>query len=225
MLTATQIATEIGGITPAQVNQLLIELGFMRKAEEKGYILNRPGLGKQLMHKANRTPYIMWHPNILENRAFIAAVNAFKVVSVDTPLVVEKKEEVKVEEAAPKKEAFKFDRGTFKAEFRTMDGHFVRSKSEVIVDNWFYMNGIVHAYEKRLPIEEEVYSDFFIPGANIYIEFWGYENDPKYLARKEKKISLYEKYGLKLVQLDDNDVKDIDDILPLKLLQHGYQVI
>ena len=36
----------------------------------------------------------------------------------------------------------------------------VRSKAEQIIDNWLYHKGIVHAYERRVPIEEEVYCDF-----------------------------------------------------------------
>jgi hypothetical protein len=47
----------------------------------------------------------------------------------------------------------------------------VRSRAEVLIDNWLYMQGIVHAYERRLPIEEECYCDFYLP-KGVYIEFW-----------------------------------------------------
>jgi len=33
----------------------------------------------------------------------------------------------------------------------------------MIIDNWLYMAEIVHAYERKLPIEEDVYSDFLHP--------------------------------------------------------------
>ena len=78
-------------------------------------------------------------------------------------------------------------RTKFEATFRTEDGHMVRSKAEQIIDNWLYHKGIVHAYERRVPIEEEVYCDFFIPlGQKVWIEFWGLEEE-KYLKRKELK--------------------------------------
>ena len=54
-----------------------------------------------------------------------------------------------------------------------MDGHYVRSRAEVMVDNWLYTNGFAHAYERKLPIEQDVYSDFFIKDGNVYISDWG----------------------------------------------------
>jgi len=92
-----------------------------------------------------------------------------------------------------------------------------------LIDNWLYMAEIVHAYERKLPIEEEVYCDFYIPTGKVYIEYWGYENDQKYLARKKQKIELYKKYGFNLIELEDKDVQNLDDILPRLLLKHGVQ--
>jgi len=42
--------------------------------------------------------------------------------------------------------------------FKAEDGHLVRSKSEMLIDNRFYNKGIVHAYESRVPIKTELYS-------------------------------------------------------------------
>lgn len=67
----------------------------------------------------------------------------------------------------------------------------VRSRAEVLIDNWLYMQGIVHAYERRLPIEEECYCDFYLPGGKgVYIEFWGRESDPTYQERQAAKRDL-----------------------------------
>jgi len=85
------------------------------------------------------------------------------------------------------------------------------------------MAEIVHAYERKLPIEEEVYCDFYIPNGKVYIEFWGLENDPKYLARKEAKKAIYKKYDFKLIELTDEDVFNLDDVLPKMLLKFGVQ--
>jgi hypothetical protein len=43
-------------------------------------------------------------------------------------------------------------RKKFPDKHRSTDGHLVRSKAEVLIDNWLYMAGIVQAYERRLPI-------------------------------------------------------------------------
>ncbi len=61
------------------------------------------------------------------------------------------------------------------------------------------------------------------PGKKVYIEYWGYEDDPKYLARKEKKIAIYEKYDFNLIQLKDADVQNLDDVLPRLLLKYDIQ--
>ena len=120
-------------------------------------------------------------------------------------------------------------REKFEAKHRTIDGHYVRSKAEMLIDNWLYQYGLIHAYERKLPIESDVYCDFYIPSGNgrpqaVYIEFWGLENDAKYLERKKKKIAIYKEEGLSLIELTDEDIQNIDDILPKKLLQYKIKV-
>jgi len=105
----------------------------------------------------------------------------------------------------------------YKATFRAEDGHFVRSKAEQIIDNWLYHKGIVHAYERRVPIEEEVYCDFFIPiGQKVWIEFWGLDEE-KYIKRKEMKQKFYKMHKKNLIELSDKDIENLDDTLPVKL--------
>ena len=78
------------------------------------------------------------------------------------------------------------------------DGHMVKSPYEKIIDNWLYSEGIKHAYEAKLDIDEthDITPDFFIPEynsvKNIYIEFWGYgDSNIKYQRIKEYKMSIY----------------------------------
>ncbi len=85
------------------------------------------------------------------------------------------------------------------------------------------MEEIVLAYERKFPIEEDVYSVFYIPTGKVYIEYWGYENDQKYLTRKKQKIDLYKKYDFSLIELGDKEIQNLDDILPRLLLKHGVQ--
>lgn len=109
-------------------------------------------------------------------------------------------------------------RKNYPANIRTEDWHYVRSKAEQAVDNWLYNRGIPHAYEKRVPIEEFVYSDFFIPiWKKVYIEFWGLENDEKYKKRKELKIQYYKENNKNLIELTDKDIENLDDVMPVKL--------
>lgn len=152
-------------------------------------------------------PYARWPEKIIKSRALKDSVDNMKGVD------------------KPKTDSDKMDsfRHKFEATHRATDGHFVRSKAEMLIDNWLYMAEIVHAYERKLPIEEEMYCDFYIPTGKVYIEFWGYDNDAKYLARKQEKQAIYQKYNFNLIELTDQDVLNLDDILPRLLLKFGVQ--
>ena len=93
-----------------------------------------------------------------------------------------------------------------------------------MIDNWLYTNGIAHAYERKLPIEDDVYSDFYIKSGNVYIEFWVMESDEKYARRKAVKQKAYSDNEFNLIELNDDDLNHLDDILPRKLLQYGITV-
>ncbi len=94
----------------------------------------------------------------------------------------------------------------------------------MIIDNTLYQYGLVHAYERKLPIDENVLSDFYIPAGKVYIEYWGMESDPKYADRKKKKIEIYKKHDINLIELTDSDIQNLDDHLPKKLLKFGIKV-
>ena len=129
---------------------------------------------------------------------------------------------VKASEKSSKKEQKEDFREKFKAEYRTNDGHYVRSRAELVIANWLFTEGM--AYEKKVPIKEDVYCDFYIPKGKIYIEFWGYEDDEVYIKRKEQKIELYKKYGLNLIEIDNDKIGNLDDYLPKELLKFGVSL-
>ena len=109
--------------------------------------------------------------------------------------------------------------------FKTEDGHYVRSKSECIIDNWLYNHNLAHAYERRIPIEEDLLCDFYLPIADCYIEYWGMEDFDDYRSRKNRKVVTYQKHGLRLIGLREKDVERLDDMLPRRLVQYlpkGY---
>ena len=107
--------------------------------------------------------------------------------------------------------------------FRTKSGHLVRSKSEVIIADYLYGEEICFAYEKRLPIETEARCDFYVPACSAYIEYWGVQSDEterkKYEKRKKEKIALYKKHTLNLIEIDDKNIKNLEDFLQKELLK------
>ncbi|NBV24859.1 MAG: glycerol kinase [Proteobacteria bacterium] len=196
------------------MNSILSELGWIKRGI-KGWVTTDQGIAvgaRQLENFKTGVPYVTWPANITQNPRFVDTVNESKGAEVPA----------KDSKAAAPSEAVGF-REKFEARHRTTDGHYVRSKAEMLIDNWLYMAELVHAYERKLPVEEDLYCDFYIPTGKVYLEYWGLENDPQYRERKAKKIEIYKKYGFKLIELNDTDVANLDDVLPRKLLQHGVQ--
>ena len=101
----------------------------------------------------------------------------------------------------------------------------VRSRAELVIDNWLYTRDVAHAYERRLPVPEEAYADFYIPIGDCYIEYWGLDTF-EYTERQKRKKELFRKYGFRVVELVDRDIEELDDRLPGKLLKcfpDGYR--
>lgn len=213
-------ATTIGkhfDISSQRLNLILSELGWIEK-DIAGWEITKLGKslgGKQYEHETSGGTYVLWPEDILTNKNL---TSSFKEVSIQP-------ETSKIQ---PDKEIVKSSgdnfRDKFPATLRTKDGHMVRSRAEVIIDNALYDYKLAHAYERKLPIEEDLYSDFFIPSENVYIEFWGMEDDPKYAERKKVKIEIYKKYDFKLIELNDSDISNLDDYLPKKLLKFNIKV-
>lgn len=209
---STKIAANYS-LSARKINLILSEIGFIEKYL-KGWtitILGSKNGGIQKENNQNGIPYVEWDESIFTNSAFSSIIQEVKGEAGEST-------QKKIDDS--KDSNF---REKFIAKHRATDGHMVRSKAEMLIDNWLYMAEIVHAYERKLPIEEEVYCDFYIPTGKIYIEFWGLENDPKYAARKETKKAIYKKYDFKLIELTDEEVFNLDDILPKMLLKYGVQ--
>ncbi|AOV98747.1 hypothetical protein [Dehalococcoides mccartyi] len=212
-ITSTVIGKHFG-IPVTRINSILSELGWIKKHPVMGWELTAQGkLFGGVQYKFNTTgaPFVKWPKAILSNKILITNVNETQgevnKISSDTNHNINE---------------IGF-RDKFKAEFRVKDGHYVRSKSETIIDNWLYDSKIIHAYERKLAIEEDLYCDFYIPTEKVYIEFWGSEEE-SYLARKKKKLEIYKKYNFRLIELTEKDIANIDDILPAKLLDYGIAV-
>ena len=219
LLNATTIGKHFN-ISSQRLNIILAELGWMQK-DSSGWQVTKFGAGlggRQFEHETSGSNYVLWPENILKNKNLTAVFN-------EIPAAAEPHNPNSEGKAIPlTKPASDNFREKFPATLRTKDGHMVRSRAEVIIDNALYDYKLAHAYERKLPIEEELYSDFFIPTENVYIEFWGMEDDPKYSERKKAKLAIYAKYDFKLIELTDQDISNLDDYLPKKLLKYGIKV-
>ena len=216
-LISSQVIGKEYNLSSQKVNAVLSELGWLEKAL-KGWKVTKQGIAKggyEIEHQPSGAPYVKWPKSILQSsdlKRTLAELSGSQQSEAPASTNAETKK--------PTENNF---REKFPAKHRATDGHVVRSKAEMLIDNWLYMAEIVHAYERKLPIEEEVYCDFYIPKGKVYIEYWGYENDPKYLARKKAKQEIYKKYDFNLIELNDEEVLNLDDILPRLLLKHDIK--
>jgi hypothetical protein len=219
-------ATDLGahfGISKFRINPILSELGFIEKGV-KGWKITQLGTsmgGKQFEYEKTGIPYVCWCKSLLNNKIFLNSIKEYQGDTTHTE--EETKTEAPVEHVTEAGQAVLAFREKFEAKHRSADGHYVRSRAEMLIDNWLYMSEIVHAYERKLPVEEDVYCDFYLPVGKVYIEFWGLENDPKYIARKQEKLKIYGKYNFNLIEINDEDIQNLDDVLPKKLLKFGIQ--
>lgn len=207
--TATQIGEKVG-LNAKKINQILNELGWIDKVSN-GWQLSELGLkagGEQREDKNNRSLYTLWHSIVLKNRNFKNSIQEFLGTDADS-LSTDK--------------SFSSFKKKFDAKHRTSDGHYVRSKGELIIDNWLYMAGLVHAYERKLPIEEEVYSNFYLPSGKVYIQFWGSDAGPVDTVTKQAKRRIYIDHGFNLIEIESDEIEKLDQLLAHSLRKFGIK--
>ncbi len=215
LLTATAIGKHFE-IPATRINSILSELGWIKRGL-KGWLVTELGKrlgGLQSKDKNSGVPYVRWPESIISNKTLVTSMREAKGDIPTTSLDQAQntgKDEVEFREKFP-------------AKLIAMDGHRVRSKAELLIDNLLYVYEVVHAFERKLPVEEEVYCDFYIPKEKVYIEYWGYDDDSKYFSRKERKLEIYRKYGFQLIELTEKEVQNLDDTLPRLLLEHGIKI-
>ena len=211
MLNATALG-EAFELPARRINQILSEHGWIKK-HLKGWLVTPLGQrvgGEQRENTQSGVPYVVWPESVLQNSSLRDTLKEIKGDGVKA-----------VTDSMPSADKSSGFRDKFAPKLRAADGHYVRSRAEMLIDNWLYTAEIVHAYERRLPVEEEVYCDFYLPGAKVYLEFWGMESDAKYRERKEAKKAIYQQYDFNLIEVHDKDISNLDDVLPRLLLKFG----
>ena len=185
LVTATQIGKSFD-LSPLKTNYLLAEIGWAKKGElNKGWLATDHGLAigaVQAEDAKSGVPYIRWPEEITNNKSLVSTVADLKG-NAETNI------------SGSDLTAF---RERFPTKYRATDAHMTRSKAEVLIDNWLYLFEVAHAYERKLPIDEDVYSGFYIPHGKVYIEYFGCDNDESFgydkncERRKQEKLEIYQ---------------------------------
>lgn len=110
------------------------------------------------------------------------------------------------------------------ANYRCDDGHYVRSKSERDIDNFFFNNNIMHIYESNYtdPITDKQYiPDFYLPQYNLYIEYFGLDSE-EYNKKRQEKIEVYKRNSaINFDYLDYSDDYNITEKLQYICKKHN----
>ena len=209
----TYSATQLGEklkLNAKRMNQLLSELGWISKSDE-GWSLTEAGIragGHLRVDKESNHTFVVWHDIVLRNKRLKQSVIEF--LGQDA------------ESHSTDKSLSNF-RQKFEAKHRTLDGHYVRSKGELLIDNWLYLAGVVHAYERQLPIAQDVTSDFYLPSGKVYLRFWGSDTGEMSEAEQEKIRAVYKQHSFNLIEVEASEVDRLDEVLPKRLRQFGIQ--
>lgn len=208
-LSATQLGDKLN-LNPKRINQLLSELGWINKSET-GWNVTSTGVragGQQRIDKESQHSFVVWHEVVLKNKRLKQSVVEF--LGQDA-------------ESHSTDKSFSSFRQKFEAKHRTLDGHYVRSKGELLIDNWLYLAGVVHAYERQLPIEQDVTSDFYLPTGKVYLQFWGSDHGEISQDDRETIRSVYEQHQFNLIEVDASELERLDEVLPQRLRQFGIK--
>lgn len=104
---------------------------------------------------------------------------------------------------------------------KTLRGDFVQSYGEEVIANFLYSNNIEYVYDKPCRFgffqTRSIRPDFYLPGYDIYIEYWGMMSNKEYARKKDWKESIYKKYKKLLINLYTEQVRVIPDILKERL--------
>src|SRR5690606_8397418 len=151
LLTSTALGKHFG-ISKFRINPILSELGLIQK-DVKGWRVTPLGKlmgGKQFEHVKTGIPYVCWRQEILTKKSVI---NSLKEVQGDSTQKKNRESNNTTVEFREK----------FKAEHRIANDHYVRFIANILINSLLYMLKIVHAYDRKISIEEDVYCDFYLP--------------------------------------------------------------
>lgn len=101
---------------------------------------------------------------------------------------------------------------------RAADGTFVQSQGERRIAEWLTIRGLAYRYDERFRILDgyALRPDFYLPGSDLYIEYWGMDT-ADYKIGMLKKQQIYQQTGKRLVSIHRADLPHIEAALAERL--------
>ncbi len=108
--------------------------------------------------------------------------------------------------------------------YKTVQGFLVRSKAEREIANLLDRFGVECHYERPIPHGRGFLCDFFLPQHDVYIEYWGLQGQAAYDTTRKAKTRVYSENGLRLLELEPADERDLESRLTQELRQFGIDI-
>jgi hypothetical protein len=206
-MTATTLGEHFS-LAAKKINLLLKELGWLIRKESGWTVTEHGKRAGGIQKQRDDHDYVIWHPSIQRHPRLVQTVREF--IGQDSA------------KQATDHSISEF-RKKFEAKHRTLDGHYVKTEGELIIDNWLYMASVPHAYARQLPIEDEEWCDFYLPQANLYLQYWPFSRNTQAHSQREALIGLYQQNDLQLIEVFEDEVTILDEVLPKLLRQYGIK--
>jgi DNA-directed RNA polymerase subunit RPC12/RpoP len=106
-----------------------------------------------------------------------------------------------------------------KKTIQAADGTVVQSDGERIVAEELAAMGVAHRYDNRFRIVKgyAIRPDFYLPEFDVYVEYWGMEDNVDYRIGMLEKAKLYQQAGKRLVSLYAHEKPRLREALREKL--------
>jgi hypothetical protein len=197
-LTARAIGKPFG-LSAREVNRIFSELGWIRH-DLQGWVLTQLGCeqqGVQLENEHSGAFYVVWPEGVQQQLQLLTQLQRVSPGS------------------APPSEA---------GRYCAMDGHQHNSVIEMRVCDWLYLAGLVHACHRKLPSEEPLIADFYLPSEQLYIECWGEHASAEGICHQLQRKEFYAQSGLKVVDVECDDLAHLDEVMTRELRRQGVRV-
>lgn len=195
-------------------NRVLRELGWIRRTS-KGWLLTDAGeaLGASQLQTEQGRYYASWPRAVLSEPELVSSFNTLNVLQHH--------------QADHEPDLFDAEQTTEMAGescFRSMDGHVLSTTAEAEVCQWLYLLDLTHACKRGLAGHESYVCDFYLPKYGVFIDIWYARDPPATLSRRLAKQAWCTEQRITLLELSEEDVAQLDDVLPAKLEELGIHV-
>lgn len=202
-------ATALGkpyDLTARECNRVLAESGWIRHGFQ-GWELTPLGQdkgGMQLENENSGTCYVVWPPAVANDETLRQQLELCAEIFHQPP---------------PADDLFAdADSDAFVAP----DGHRHTRRLAMQVCHWLYLAGLTHATQRRLPVAEELYADFYLPRHRVYVECW--DESGAGLAARMHRRDVYQKLGFAVIDVELKDGARVDDIMTRAMRKLGIKI-